>query len=158
MIMIETLGWIATVITLVSFTMNDMVKLRLIGGVSAILWSVYGVLKMDNPLIVINLMIIVIHSYWFYKNCEGAGAGGKVEKGNFIDSSQNSLEGSRNSLEGSQTSSEDNHIRIDSPIMVERSRLNKANGRKRGDNDKVHGIRINHIDFMWNWIREKSGK
>jgi hypothetical protein len=148
--MIETLGWIATVITLVSFTMNDMVKLRLIGGASAILWSVYGVLKMDNPLIVINLMIIVIHSYWFYKNCEGAGAGGKVEKGNFIDSSQTSSE--------SQNSSVSSEIRIDSPTMVERSRLNKVNGRKRGDNEKVHGIQLNHIDFMWNWIREKSGK
>jgi hypothetical protein len=66
--MIEIIGWIATVGTLVSFTMNDMAKLRLVGGSFAILWIVYGFLKMDNPIIVINSCIVVIHLHWFYKN------------------------------------------------------------------------------------------
>jgi hypothetical protein len=29
---------------------------------------VYGILKMDNPIIVINASVILMHLYWFYKN------------------------------------------------------------------------------------------
>lgn len=74
--MIEIIGWIATVGTIVSFTMNNMTRLRLVGGIFAILWIVYGILKMDNPIIVINSFIVVIHLHWFYKNRNEAGAGG----------------------------------------------------------------------------------
>ena len=93
---IEILGWIATAGTLISFTMNDMVKLRLIGGSFAILWVMYGFLKMDNPIIVINSSIVMIHLYWFYTNRKGLGAGGESIKEKFIDSSPNSLEDSPN--------------------------------------------------------------
>jgi hypothetical protein len=65
---IETLGWIATVGTLVSFAVKDMWKLRLINGSASIIWIVYGLLKLDNPIIVINASVILMHLYWFYKN------------------------------------------------------------------------------------------
>ena len=62
---------------------------------------------------------------------KGAGVGAEVEKGNFIDSISNE----------------------------KKSRLNQLEGRKYGDNEIVHGVkRKNLFDFMWNWIREKSGK
>jgi hypothetical protein len=69
----------------------------------------------------------------YEKNNEpkGAGAGGKVEKGNFIDSI---------------------------PTQKKR-RLNQLEGRKNGDNEIVHNIqRKSLINFMYDWIREKSGK
>jgi hypothetical protein len=66
--MIEILGWIATVGTLLSFALKDMWKLRLINGSASIVWVVYGILKMDNPIIVINTSVILMHLYWFYKN------------------------------------------------------------------------------------------
>ena len=66
--MIETLGWIATIGTLVSFAVKDMWKLRLINGLASIVWIVYGILKVDNPIIVINSAVIIMHLYWFYKN------------------------------------------------------------------------------------------
>lgn len=69
--MIETLGWIATIGTLVSFAVKDMYKLRLINGSASLVWIVYGILKMDNPIIVINASVIVMHLYWFYKNNNG---------------------------------------------------------------------------------------
>jgi len=66
--MIEILGWVATAGTLLSFAVKDMWKLRLINGSASIVWVVYGILKMDNPIIVINASVILMHLYWFYKN------------------------------------------------------------------------------------------
>ena len=65
---IETLVWIATIGTLLSFAVKDMWKLRLINGLASIVWIVYGILKVDNPIIVINSAVIIMHLYWFYKN------------------------------------------------------------------------------------------
>jgi len=66
--MIEIIGWIATIGTLLSFAVKDMWKLRLINGLASIVWIVYGVLKVDNPIIVINSAVIIMHLYWFYNN------------------------------------------------------------------------------------------
>jgi uncharacterized protein with PQ loop repeat len=65
---IEIIGWIATIGTLLSFAVKDMYKLRLINSAASIVWIVYGILKVDNPIIVINSAVIVMHLYWFYKN------------------------------------------------------------------------------------------
>lgn len=65
---IEIIGWIATIGTLLSFAVKDMYKLRLINSAASMVWIVYGILKVDNPIIVINSAVIVIHLYWFYKN------------------------------------------------------------------------------------------
>ena len=45
-----------------------MYKLRLINAAASMVWIVYGILKADNPIIVINSAVIVMHLYWFYKN------------------------------------------------------------------------------------------
>jgi hypothetical protein len=68
MSIIELIGWVATFGTLLSFAFKEMWKLRLINGSSSVIWVVYGLLKLDNPIIVINVSIIVMHLYWFYKN------------------------------------------------------------------------------------------
>ena len=68
MSVIEIIGWIATIGTLLSFAVKDMYKLRLINSAASIVWIVYGILKVDNPIIVINSAVIVMHLYWFYKN------------------------------------------------------------------------------------------
>ena len=65
---IEIIGWIATIGTLLSFAVKDMYKLRLINSAASMVWIVYGILKVDNPIIVINSAVIVMHLYWFYKN------------------------------------------------------------------------------------------
>lgn len=68
MSVIEIIGWIATMGTLLSFAVKDMYKLRLINGAASMVWIVYGILKVDNPIIVINSAVILMHLYWFYKN------------------------------------------------------------------------------------------
>ena len=66
--MIETLGWIATAIVVGSFGIQDQRKLRMVNMSGSILWIGYGFLKQDNPIIFVNISIMVMHTYWFIKN------------------------------------------------------------------------------------------
>jgi len=66
--MIEVLGWIATAVVVCSFGIQDQRKLRIINMSGSILWIGYGFLKQDNPIIFVNISIIVMHTYWFIKN------------------------------------------------------------------------------------------
>jgi hypothetical protein len=66
--MIETLGWIATAIVVGSFGIQDQRKLRIVNMSGSILWIAYGFLKQDNPIIFVNISIMVMHTYWFIKN------------------------------------------------------------------------------------------
>jgi len=66
--MIETLGWIATAVVVGSFGIQNQRKLRIVNMSGSILWLGYGFLKQDNPIIFVNISIIVMHTYWFIKN------------------------------------------------------------------------------------------
>ncbi|MFA9205481.1 MAG: SemiSWEET family transporter [Burkholderiaceae bacterium] len=66
--MIETLGWIATAVVVGSFGIQDQRKLRIVNMSGSILWMGYGFLKQDNPIIFVNISIMVMHTYWFIKN------------------------------------------------------------------------------------------
>ena len=66
--MIETLGWIATAIVVGSFGIQDQRKLRIVNMSGSILWIGYGFLKQDNPIIFVNISIMVMQTYWFIKN------------------------------------------------------------------------------------------
>ena len=90
--MIQIIGWIATIGTLVSFAVKDMWKLRLINSIASVVWIVYALLKLDYPILVINTSVILMHLYWFYTNRKGLGAGGKSINENFIDSSPNTFD------------------------------------------------------------------
>jgi Flp pilus assembly protein protease CpaA len=66
--MIDALGWIATAVVVGSFAIQDIRKLRIINMIGSILWIAYGFLKQDNPVIFVNICIILMHTYWFIKN------------------------------------------------------------------------------------------
>ena len=66
--MIETLGWVATAVVVGSFGIQDQRKLRIVNMSGSILWIGYGFLKQDNPIIFVNISIMVMHTYWFIKN------------------------------------------------------------------------------------------
>jgi hypothetical protein len=66
--MIEALGWIATAVVVCSFGIQDQRKLRMVNMSGSILWIGYGFLKQDNPIIFVNISIMVMHTYWFIKN------------------------------------------------------------------------------------------
>ena len=64
----EIFGYIGTVLILVSFLIEDVFRLRLVNTLGAIFWLVYGLGISAGPTIVVNVCVILIHSYWFYKH------------------------------------------------------------------------------------------
>ncbi len=66
--MIDVLGWIATAVVVGSFAIQDVRKLRIINMSGSLLCIAYGFLKQDNPIIFVNISIILMHTYWFIKN------------------------------------------------------------------------------------------
>ena len=66
--MTEVLGWVATAVVLLSFTVQDMRKLRMVNLVGCLLWIGYGFILMSKPVIFVNISIAVVHTYWLIKN------------------------------------------------------------------------------------------
>lgn len=66
--LVEWLGYIASVVVLVSFLMKDMKKLRVINIVGCLLFASYGFfLDISWPIVITNLAIVVINIYFLTK-------------------------------------------------------------------------------------------
>jgi hypothetical protein len=59
----ELVGWLATIAVFISFSQKVMKRLRLVSIVACLLWSWYGFLKSDWPIVVTNISIIFIHLF-----------------------------------------------------------------------------------------------
>ena len=66
--MTYALGWVATAAVVGSFAIQDVRKLRIANTMGSLLWIAYGFLKQDNPVIFVNISIVLMHTYWFIKN------------------------------------------------------------------------------------------
>lgn len=66
--MTDALGWVATAAVVSSFAIQDVRKLRIANTMGSLLWIAYGFLKQDNPVIFVNISIVLMHTYWFIKN------------------------------------------------------------------------------------------
>jgi hypothetical protein len=66
--MIELLGWVSSVVVLVSMTFKTMWKLRLVNIIACVMWICYGYLIKNNPTMFVNLAILITHIIWFSKN------------------------------------------------------------------------------------------
>ena len=64
----DIFGYIGTVVVLYSFTIENIVKLRLINAIGSMFWIVYGVGTMAWPTIIVNSCVLMIHVYWFIKH------------------------------------------------------------------------------------------
>ena len=53
----EWIGWVATVLVVISFLVRSSVTLRRIQAVSACLWLAYGVVIHSMPVIVANIIV-----------------------------------------------------------------------------------------------------
>jgi len=60
---IEGLGYFATVVTLVSMMVKDMVYLRVINSVGCLLWIGYGLMTESIPVLMVNTIILGIHIF-----------------------------------------------------------------------------------------------
>jgi hypothetical protein len=66
--MIDLLGWLSSVVVLVSMTFKTMWKLRLTNSIACIMWICYGYFILNNPTMFVNLAILITHIIWFVKN------------------------------------------------------------------------------------------
>lgn len=64
---IEILGWVATMIIIGSFLVNDIKILRTLNLLGAFLWSIYGFISMIPSIIFLNIVISGIQVYKLYK-------------------------------------------------------------------------------------------
>jgi hypothetical protein len=60
---IEGLGYFATLVTLVSMMVKDMVYLRVINSVGCLLWIGYGMMTESIPVLMVNTIILAIHIF-----------------------------------------------------------------------------------------------
>ena len=65
---IEILGWLSTALTIISFIPKGEEKIRLINGIACIVWIVYGISLKQNPIIVVNTLVLVLHVKYFIAN------------------------------------------------------------------------------------------
>lgn len=68
----EWVGYLASLAVLISFTMKDLTKLRMINGVGCLLFVIYGflmpTLRVGLPIIITNLAILGINIYYLALN------------------------------------------------------------------------------------------
>jgi hypothetical protein len=60
---IEGLGYVATIVTLISMMVKDMVYLRVINSVGCLLWIGYGMMSESIPVLIVNTVILGIHIF-----------------------------------------------------------------------------------------------
>ncbi len=64
---IELIGYIASVILVISMMMSSLVKLRIVNMTGAFLFSVYGFLISAYPVGILNGLIVFVNLYQLYK-------------------------------------------------------------------------------------------
>ena len=65
--MLEMMGYLASLLVLVSLLMSSVVKLRIINSVGAALFTAYGILIQSYPTAAMNFALIVVNMYFLTK-------------------------------------------------------------------------------------------
>ena len=66
-IVVEWIGYISSIVILISLTMSSIIKLRWINLLGAILFSIYGIFIGAMPVAVVNLGIALIDIYYLWR-------------------------------------------------------------------------------------------
>lgn len=64
---IEWMGYLASLIVLVSLVMSSVKKLRWINLVGSLIFAIYGLLIQSYPVAIMNLGIVVVNIYYLYQ-------------------------------------------------------------------------------------------
>lgn len=65
---VQILGYIATIGTILSFSFKEQKTLRLINSIACILWIIYGIGINELPIILVNSIVLLLNAVWFYDN------------------------------------------------------------------------------------------
>jgi hypothetical protein len=64
---VEIIGYLSTVLVVVSFMMKDILKLRIVNMCGGISWIVYGFMLSNTPIIITNVFLVAINIVMLYK-------------------------------------------------------------------------------------------
>jgi len=64
---IEFIGYLASVVVLISFCIKNIKLLRLLNNLGALLFLVYTIYYQRYPLIFLNIMVMIVNFYYIFK-------------------------------------------------------------------------------------------
>lgn len=65
--LIEWVGYIASLLIVISLMMTSIIKLRIINSIGCLLFVIYGIYVSAYPVVISNALIIIINIYNLYK-------------------------------------------------------------------------------------------
>ena len=63
---VKIIGFIATLITVISFTFKDILTIRIVNVFGCAVWFMYGFYTKDQPVILVNLSIVAIQIWGIF--------------------------------------------------------------------------------------------
>lgn len=66
-IAIETLGYVGMIFVILSFSMKEIIWLRMLNTIGAIISCIYGFLTKTYPTALLNLILALINSFYLIK-------------------------------------------------------------------------------------------
>lgn len=64
--MIEVLGYVASLFTVLSFLMKDFVRLRIMNVIACIMFIIYGCLIFSVPIMLVNSLVATINIFYIF--------------------------------------------------------------------------------------------
>ena len=65
--MIAYLGYLASLAVLISMLMRDMIKFRVFNTLACSMFVIYGIIRNDNPIVLLNSLVIIINLVYLFK-------------------------------------------------------------------------------------------
>ena len=65
--MVEIFGYVASLVTVVSFLMKDVKKLRIVNLIACIMFVAYGLMISSYPLALVNFIVAIINIVYLIK-------------------------------------------------------------------------------------------
>ena len=63
----EILGYVAMGLSVLSFTLSKQRFIRTANLIACLTWVWYGFVISNNPTIIVNVLVCLVHVYWFIK-------------------------------------------------------------------------------------------
>ena len=63
----DILGYVAMGLSILSFTLSKQRFIRMVNLIACSVWVVYGYIINNNPTIIVNILVCLVHVYWFIK-------------------------------------------------------------------------------------------
>ena len=139
---VQLIGYIATIGTILSFAVKDQKRLRLLNAIACLGWIVYGIGLSEGPIIIVNTTIFILNLIWLYKNRE-------YTIGNDTKDKLKTLAGIKehNKEKGKAELSKILDSKVKNELVHNHSYI---------EPDKK--VETMDADFMYKWIKNKSGK